>query len=159
MTGPDDDSPGRVLPDDDPPHDDARGDRERDDQGGAGTGGRWDGDPRHDPLGALRDLAGDDPRVQAGLEHLQRAAREVIAASRALLDVADDLVEDPRALGGVVGLLGSVGDLAGRFGRPARPVRSRPGHRDDPGDPGDPDDDWDDDEGDDDPPVQRIPVS
>jgi len=27
---------------------------------------------------------GQDPRLQAGLDHLQRAAREMIAASRAL---------------------------------------------------------------------------
>jgi hypothetical protein len=85
------------------------------------------------------DLAGD-PRVQAGLDHLQRAARELIAASRALLDVAEELVEDPRAAAGIVDLLGSVADL-----------RPRPGaHRRD-GDVGGDDDD--------EPPVQRIPVS
>ncbi len=85
---------------------------------------------------------GDDPRMQAGLDHLQRAAHEVIAASRALLDVAEGLVDDPRAAGGLLGLLGQVGDLAARVGRPA-------GKRDP----------WFDDEGDDEPPVQRIPVS
>lgn len=77
-----------------------------------------------------------DPRVQAGLDHLQRAAREVIAASRALLDVAEELVEDPKAASGIIDLFGSV---AGRAGR--APVRTG----------------LDDDE--DDPPVQRIPVS
>ncbi len=77
----------------------------------------------------------DDPRVQAGLDHLQRAAREMIAASRALLDVAEELVEDPRAAAGIVDLLGSVANRRGR-GAPAAP---------------------DDDDGD--PPVQRIPVS
>lgn len=78
-----------------------------------------------------------DPRVQAGLDHLQRAAREMIAASRALLDVAEELVEDPKAASGIIDLLGSV---AGRSGRvPGRPAP-------------DPDDE-------DDPPVQRIPVS
>jgi len=112
-----------------------------------------DGDPwgSGDPLGRLRDLTADDPRVQAGVDHLQRAAREVIAASRALLDVADDLVEDPRALGGLVGLLGSVGDLAGRLGRAAGAPGAASGgaSRDADGDDG---------EGDE-PPVQRIPVS
>lgn len=78
----------------------------------------------------------DDPRVQAGLEHLQRAAREVIAASRALLDVAEDLVEDPRGAAGIVELLGSVVDRRNRGAAP--------------GDAAD---------GEDDPPVQRIPVS
>lgn len=97
------------------------------------------------------DVAGD-PRVQAGLEHLQRAAREVIAASRAFLDVAEELVEEPRAAGGLVDLLGGLvgpdglGALAGRAGR----ARGRGPDRHDHDDPDDPDDD---------PPVQRIPVS
>ena len=78
-----------------------------------------------------------DPRLQAGLDHLQQAAREMIAASRALLDVAEELVEDPKAASGIIDLLGSV---AGRNER--RPPASP-----------------DDVEGDDDPPVQRIPVS
>lgn len=100
-----------------------------------------------DPLGRLRELAGDDPRVKAGVEHLQRAAHEAIAASRALLDVAEDLVDDPRALGGVLELLGGLGGLAGRLGGPAGRAADRP-----PRDPFATDDD-------DDPPVQRIPVS
>jgi len=108
--------------------------------------------PPRDPLGDLRDLAGDDPRVQAGIEHLQRAAHEAIAASRALLDVVEDLVEEPGALGGLLDLLGGVGGLAGRLGAAGRSGVSGDGvyrgsgrSRDD----GD----------DDDPPVQRIPVS
>lgn len=84
--------------------------------------------------GDLGEL-GEDPRVQAGLEHLQRAAQEVIAASRALLDVAEELVEDPRAAGSLVGLLGA-------FAGWARPGTAR--DQDDPGD---------------DPPVERIPVA
>ncbi|MCB0970814.1 MAG: hypothetical protein KDA97_04760 [Acidimicrobiales bacterium] len=78
----------------------------------------------------------DDPRLAAGLEHLQRAAREMIAASRALLDVAEELVEDPKAAAGVVDLLGSLADRRG-------PVPSGA----------------DEDDDDPDPPVQRIPVS
>ncbi len=78
----------------------------------------------------------EDPRVQAGLDHLQRAAQEVIAASRAFLDVAEELVEDPRAAGGLMDLFGSVAAMA-RMPRP----RHQP------------------DDGDDEPPVQRIPVS
>lgn len=74
--------------------------------------------------------------MQAGLDHLQRAAREMIAASaRPLPHVAEELVEDPRAAAGIVDLLGSV---ANRRGRPA---------------PAAPHDD------DGEPPVQRIPVS
>ena len=80
-----------------------------------------------------------DPRVQAGLDHLQRAAREVIAASRALLDVAEELVEDPNAAAGLVDALAS---MAGRLPR-SRTTEAA----DDDGEPGD------------EPPVQRIPVS
>jgi hypothetical protein len=84
-----------------------------------------------------------DPRVQDGLDHLQRAAREMIAASRALLDVAEELVEDPHTVGAVVGAVGSFAKMATRAARPGR----RAPHADD-----DPDDD-------DDPGVQRIPIS
>jgi hypothetical protein len=83
------------------------------------------------------DGDGQDPRLQAGLDHLQRAAREMIAASRALLDVAEELVEDPKTAAGILDVLGSV---AGR-GVGRAPVSTA-----------DADDD-------DDPPVQRIPVS
>lgn len=98
---------------------------------------------------ADHEVAGD-PRVQAGLEHLQQAAREVIAASRAFLDVAEELVEEPGAAGGLVDLLGGLagprglGALAGLAGR-GGPRRAGSG------------DDLD--EPDDEPPVQRIPVS
>lgn len=84
----------------------------------------------------------EDPRIQDGLDHLQRAAREMIAASRSLLDVAEDLVDDPRSLGRLAGLFETVGDLAGRVTR-ARSGPPASTDRDD----------------DHDPPVQRIPVS
>lgn len=78
-----------------------------------------------------------DPRLQAGVEHLQRAAKEAIAATRALLDVAEELVDDPRAVRGVLGALstvaGAAGGLVGR-GRDRGPDDEDPG-------------------------VQRIPVS
>jgi hypothetical protein len=80
---------------------------------------------------------GEDPRLSAGVEHLQRAAREMIAASRAFLDVVEEMVDRPEAVQEVIDVVGSLG---GRAGRPAR--RAEPG-----------DDDRDD------PPVQRIPVS
>jgi hypothetical protein len=101
---------------------------------------RWDEDWGADddaaPSGSGWDAVGD-PRVQAGIEHLQRAAREMIAASRALLDAAEDLVEDPKAAAGIVEMLGSLA---------ARRVPGRGGAA-----PGGDDDDL--------PPVQRIPVS
>ena len=78
-----------------------------------------------------------DPRLQAGVEHLQRAAKEAIAATRALLDVAEELVDDPRAVRGVLGALGTVAGAASSIvGR----GRDRGPDDDDPG-------------------VQRIPVS
>ena len=96
------------------------------------------GAPGADP-GAAHDAFGDhDPRIQAGLEHLQRAAREMIAASRALLDVAEELVDDPRAAAGIVDLLGTVSSRRPRTGAAAHHNSADP---------------------DDDPPVQRIPVS
>ena len=100
-------------------------------------------------------MTGDpDPRLQAGLEAVQRAAREVIAASRALLDVAEDLVEDPRAAASIADLLGGLATRAPRM--PRAPGAWSGGDGTDGWDPGS----WDDDEDDEgDPPVQRIPVS
>lgn len=86
----------------------------------------------------------DDPRVQAGVEHLQRAAREAIAATRALLDVAEDLVDDPGSLRDLMGVVGTFGAAAARAARGS-------GHHAE----------WEDgeDDDDDDTGVQRIPVS
>lgn len=70
---------------------------------------------------------GDD-KVQEGLEHLQAAAREMIQATRSLLDAAEELVEDPKAVQGLVGTLASVAQAAaGRF----RPGGSATGDDDD----------------------------
>lgn len=97
-----------------------------------------------DLLGRVQSLAEDDPRLRAGVEQLQVAAREVIAASRALLDLAEELVEDPGAVTTLAGMVGELGQMATRqarawtgTGRPASAAA-------------DPDED---------PPVQRIPVS
>ncbi len=99
-----------------------------------------------DLLGRVQAMADDDPRVQAGVETLQQAAREVISASRALLDLAEELVDDPGAVRAVAGFVGEMAGAAGGLG--AVRDRRRPG------------DDLDgDDDPDDDPPVQRIPVS
>ena len=97
-------------------------------------------EPKHGPAGGSADLPIDhDQRVQAGLDHLQRAAHEMIAASRALLDVVEELVDDPRAASGIIDLLGTV---SGKRIRPGGVAGARSAHADD-----------------DDPPVQRIPVS
>lgn len=80
-----------------------------------------------------------DDKVQQGLEHLQAAAREMIQATRSLLDAAEELVDDPKAVQGLVGTFATVAQAA------AARFRSTP-----------PDaDDGDDDEGH----VQRIKVS
>ncbi len=50
-------------------------------------------------------------RTGDGVAHLQAAARELIAAVRAFLDVAEEVVEDPKAGGA---LLESLGDVARR---------------------------------------------
>ena len=51
-----------------------------------------------------------------GVEHLQAAAKEMIRATRSLLDAAEGLVEDPAALQGLLGTLGSLASAAaGRF--------------------------------------------
>ncbi len=48
-----------------------------------------------------------DPRVGETMEHVQRAALELIAAMRTALDVAEDFVGDPSALATL--LHGAVG--------------------------------------------------
>lgn len=112
-----------------------------------------------DPDGADTDPL-EDPRVQAGVEHLQRAAHEVIAASRALLDVAEELVDDPGALRGLLDVVGTMGE---RLGRQAARVTRLPVDGPDADLDADDWDGWDGDlggdDGRDDPPVQRIPIS
>ena len=51
-------------------------------------------------------------RARDGIQHLQAAARELIHAARALLDVAEDVVDDPAAIATLVGALGALGDAA-----------------------------------------------
>jgi len=89
--------------------------------------------------GAPPPVEGDDP-LGRGVEALQAAAPEVITATRAMLDVAEDLVRDPRAASTVLGAVDAMSRAAGRFA----PGRAAPD-----------DDDLDDGDGG----VQRIPVS
>ena len=72
---------------------------------------------------------GDD-KVHQGIEHLQAAAREMIQATRSLLDAAEGLVEDPQALRSVVGTLSGLAQAA------AGRLRPDPAAGDDPDDPG-----------------------
>lgn len=45
---------------------------------------------------------GHEDHAREGLEHLQAAAREVIKATRSLLDAAEELVDDPSAVQSMV---------------------------------------------------------
>ena len=63
-------------------------------------------------------MEGDD-RASDGLAHLQAAAREAIAAARAFLDVAEELVADPAAASAIADAVGSVVRTAARRGRAA----------------------------------------
>jgi hypothetical protein len=53
-------------------------------------------------------------RAREAVEHLQAAARELIAAARAALDVAEDVVDDPDAMVSLAGLVTGLGDMARR---------------------------------------------
>jgi hypothetical protein len=50
----------------------------------------------------------NDDRTAEGLEHLQTAAREMIEAARAFLDVVDDFVGDDEKVASVAEAFGSI---------------------------------------------------
>jgi hypothetical protein len=54
-------------------------------------------------------------RAREGIDHLQAAAKELIAAGRALLDAAETLVDDPAMAAQIVGAMGTLARLAGGF--------------------------------------------
>lgn len=58
-----------------------------------------------------------DPRVEAGVEHLQAAAREMIGAARAFLDVIEELVEDQDKVAEVFSAVGEATRVAARAAR------------------------------------------
>lgn len=67
-------------------------------------------------------MADDRPEdlARAGVEHLQAAAREMIQATRSLLDAAEELVEDPTAVQHLVATIATVAQAAaGRLRRDA----------------------------------------
>ena len=66
-----------------------------------------------------------EDRARQGVEHLQAAAIEMIAAFRAFLDVAEEVVRDPSA---VTALATSLVDTA----RAAAPTPTSPEHGDAP---------------------------
>lgn len=116
-----------------------------------------DAEPHADDPEDGQDHLGVDDAKTAGVEHLQRAARELIAASRAFLDVAEDVVERPEAMNDLADLFRSLSAQAlsatlkgtrANSGDDANPFRAQSdfGHFSN------------DDEDGDDGPVQRIPV-
>ena len=69
-----------------------------------------------------------EQRAAQGLLHLQGAAVELIAAARAFLDVAEDLVQDPAAAAGVVQTLAALAGAArAGWAPPVPPRETAPG--------------------------------
>ena len=62
-----------------------------------------------------------EDRAVEGLEHLQTAALELIAAAKAFLDVAEDVVRDPGVAVTIVSAAAGVGRAV--FGGPVAPPR------------------------------------
>lgn len=61
----------------------------------------------------------DDARAREGLEHLQAGVLELIAAARALLDVAEDLVRDPGTAAAVTSVVSTVARVVSGAATPA----------------------------------------
>jgi hypothetical protein len=65
-------------------------------------------------------VVGDDGEARNdGLEHLRAAAGELIQACRAVLDVAEELLDDPATVGAVADGIGSLLRGAADLGRRA----------------------------------------
>ena len=56
-------------------------------------------------------MTAPDDRAREAIDHLQAAGLELIAAARAFLDVAEDLVRDPATAGTVVKTVSALADL------------------------------------------------
>jgi hypothetical protein len=67
----------------------------------------------------MGDGPADEPtdRAAEGLAHLQAAAREFILAARAMLDVAEELVDDPGTVRSVADAVGGIVRTAAQAGR------------------------------------------
>jgi hypothetical protein len=64
----------------------------------------------------------NEDKAREAVEHLQQAALEAIAAARALLDLAEDLVREPAAASALVGVVAQVLAAAARPEPPAEPA-------------------------------------
>lgn len=89
-----------------------------------------------------------DP-AREGVEHLEAAAREMIAAARSMLDACEELLGDPRAGEMVASFVGSVARAVNGFTGIVRPPKGTDGGEGADGDDG----------GDGRPSVQRIKIS
>ncbi len=71
-----------------------------------------------------------DERAAEGVEHLQAAALEMISATRAFLDVLEEVVTDKAKVSAVMGAVGSVAQVAVRTATRAtnQPTGGRDGH-------------------------------
>ena len=63
-----------------------------------------------------------EDKVQQGIEHLQAAAREMIRATRSLLDAAEELVDDPTSVQDLVGSIAHAAQMAASRFRPSGPA-------------------------------------
>jgi hypothetical protein len=69
---------------------------------------------RTDGTGGTDEAAdGLGDHAREGMAHLQKATKELIAAGRALLDAADELVDDPVSMRQLGDALGTIAKLAG----------------------------------------------
>ncbi len=74
----------------------------------------------------------DERRTAEGVEHLQAAARELLGAARAFLDVVEDVVDDPDRLSGAAATVSDlVRGLTGRGTQPWERAAWSPGEDDD----------------------------
>jgi hypothetical protein len=86
---------------------------------------------RHPPHETDRDAAdgpdrsGPDRLAAEGVDHLQSAASELIAAARSFLDVVEEVVRDRDAVAAVVETLGSVAHAAGQAASKVTAARER----------------------------------
>ncbi len=90
---------------------------------------------------------GPEHGAREGVDHLQAAASELIAAARSFLDVVEEVVRDRDAVASVVDTLGSVAHAAGQAATKVAAARGRASGGSGDGDDGDP------------PRVQHIRVS
>jgi len=71
------------------------------------------------------EAVGAESGAREGVDHLQAAASELIAAARSFLDVVEEVVRDKDAVASVVDTLGSVAHAAGQAAAKVAAARDR----------------------------------